>query len=152
MPGATTTAITTAKAMSADTITGKITTAGITMVRAMSAAITTAMKAVAVITESNLFSPSVRSSGLRMHGQKDFVFITGMTLTNKTLPRLLTLTESAKTILVGPSSPITPLLFRYGVDSIAGFYVTDRELTRALAAQAAHREIFRGGRRIVYSK
>ena len=44
------------------------------------------------------------------------------------------------------------LLFRYGVDSIAGFYVTDRELTRALAAQAAHREIFRGGKRIVFSR
>lgn len=84
--------------------------------------------------------------------EQDFVFITGMTLTNKTLPRLLTLTENAKTILVGPTSPITPLLFRYGVDSIAGFYVTDRGRTKALVAQAAHREIFRGGRRITYSK
>ena len=84
--------------------------------------------------------------------EQDFVFITGMTLTNKTLPRLLTLTERAKTILVGPSSPITPLLFGFGVDSIAGFYVTDRELTRALAAQAAHREIFRGGRRVTFSQ
>ena len=84
--------------------------------------------------------------------EQDVVFITGMTLTNKTLPRLLTLTENAKTILVGPTSPITPLLFDFGVDSIAGFYVTDREQTRALVAQAAHREIFRGGSRVVLSK
>ena len=84
--------------------------------------------------------------------EQDAVFITGMTLTNKTLPRLLTLTRNAKTVLVGPSSPITPLLFRYGVDSIAGFYVTDPDATRALAAQAAHTEIFRGGRRITFSK
>ena len=84
--------------------------------------------------------------------EQDFVFITGMTLTNKTLPRLLTLSENAKTTLVGPSSPITPLLFRFGVDAIAGFYVTDRDLTRGLAAQAAHREIFRGGARIVYAR
>ena len=56
--------------------------------------------------------------------EQDFVFITGMTLTNKTLPRLLTLTEHAKTILVGPTSPITPLLFGYGVDSIAGFFTS----------------------------
>ena len=84
--------------------------------------------------------------------EQDFVFITGMTLTNKTLPRLLTLTEHAKTILVGPTSPITPLLFGYGVDSIAGFFVTDRERTKALVAQAAHREIFRSGRRITYSR
>ena len=84
--------------------------------------------------------------------EQDFVFITGMTLTNKTLPRLLTLSENAKTVLVGPSSPITPLLFRFGVDTIAGFYVKERELTKALAAQAAHREIFRGGVRITYSR
>ena len=84
--------------------------------------------------------------------EQDTVFITGMTLTNKTLPRLLTLTQNAKTVLVGPSSPITPILFRYGVDSIAGFYLTDTEGTRALAAQAAHTEIFRSGRRITYSK
>ena len=83
--------------------------------------------------------------------EQDFVFITGMTLTNKTLPRLLTLTENAKTILVGPSSPITPLLFHCGVDAIAGFYVTDRKLTRALVGQAAHREIFRGGSRATFS-
>ena len=84
--------------------------------------------------------------------EQDAVFITGMTLTNKTLPRLLTLTQNAKTVLVGPSSPITPILFRFGVDSIAGFYIADREATRALAAQAAHTEIFRGGRRITFSR
>ena len=84
--------------------------------------------------------------------EQDYVFITGMTLTNKTLPRLLALSENAKTILVGPSSPITPLLFDRGVDSIAGFYVTDAELARALVSQAAHTEIFRGGRRITYSR
>ena len=83
--------------------------------------------------------------------EQDFVFITGMTLTNKTLPRLLTLTAAAKTILVGPSSPITPKLFSFGVDSIAGFYVTDVDLTRTLVSQAAHTEIFRGGRRITAS-
>ncbi len=84
--------------------------------------------------------------------EQDFVFITGMTLTNKTLPRLLTLTETAKTILVGPSSPITPVLFEFGVDSIAGFYITDQALTQSLVSQAAHTEIFRGGRRITFSK
>lgn len=83
--------------------------------------------------------------------EQDFVFITGMTLTNKTLPRLLTLTKTARTILVGPSSPITPKLFSFGIDSIAGFYVTDIDQTRALVSQAAHTEIFRGGRRITYT-
>ena len=77
--------------------------------------------------------------------EQDFVFITGLTLTNKTLPRLLSLTEKARTILVGPSSPITPKLFSFGVDSIAGFYVIDKDQTRSLVSQAAYLEIFRGG-------
>ena len=84
--------------------------------------------------------------------EQDVVFITGMTLTNKTLPRLLTLTQNARTVLVGPSSPITPILFRYGVDSIAGFYITDPAEMRAMVAQAAHTEIFRSGRRVTFSK
>ncbi|WP_314061116.1 Rossmann-like domain-containing protein [uncultured Vagococcus sp.] len=52
--------------------------------------------------------------------EMDVVFITGSTIVNKTLPRLLTLTEGGQTILVGPSSPMSPLLFEYGIDQIAG--------------------------------
>ncbi len=83
--------------------------------------------------------------------EQDYVFITGMAFTNKTLPRLLELCRDSRTVLVGPSSPITPLLFEYGVDSIAGFYVTDTDLAGTLVSQAAHTEIFRCGRRITYS-
>ena len=84
--------------------------------------------------------------------EQDFVFITGMTLINKTLPRLLSLTENAHTFLVGPSSPITPKLFPFGVNTVAGFYVTDIDRTRVLVSQAAHTEIFRGGRRVIFSR
>ena len=84
--------------------------------------------------------------------EQDYVYITGMTFTNKTLPRLLTLTKDAKTIMVGPSSPITPKLFSYGIDAVAGFYVTDNEMARQLVSHAAHFEIFKCGRRITYSK
>lgn len=83
--------------------------------------------------------------------EQDFVYITGMTMTNKTLPRLLTLCQSAKTTLVGPSSPVTPVLFKYGVDCIAGFCITDIDMARALVSQAAHTEIFRCGKRITFS-
>lgn len=82
---------------------------------------------------------------------QDFVYITGMTLTNKTLPRLLTLCKKAKTTLVGPSSPVTPVLFEYDVDCIAGFCITDIDMARSLVSQAAHTEIFRCGRRITFS-
>ena len=84
--------------------------------------------------------------------EQDYVFITGMTLTNKTLPRLLTLTQNAKAVMVGPSVPVTPTLFRFGVDTMAGFYVTDCELAKGLIAQAAHTEVFQSGCRITYSR
>lgn len=48
------------------------------------------------------------------------VFITGCTLINKTLPRLLELSKHAKVILVGPSAPIACCLFDQGVDEIGG--------------------------------
>lgn len=51
--------------------------------------------------------------------EMDVVFITGSTLVNKTLPRLLELSSDCQTILVGPTSPMSPVLFDYGVDQIA---------------------------------
>lgn len=84
--------------------------------------------------------------------EQDVVFMTGMTFTNKTITRLLELTENVRTILVGPSVPLSDKLFAYGADALAGFYITDVEKARALVAQGAHREIFRSGRRIVYGK
>ncbi|MBP1041974.1 hypothetical protein I6N95_13215 [Vagococcus sp. BWB3-3] len=51
--------------------------------------------------------------------EMDVVFITGSTLVNKTLPRLLELSTNSQRILVGPSCPMSPLLFDHGVDQIA---------------------------------
>lgn len=46
----------------------------------------------------------------------EYVFITGTTIINKTLPRLLELCRGSKIILTGPSTPLTPALFRHGID------------------------------------
>ena len=37
-------------------------------------------------------------------------FITGVTMTNKTLPRLLQLSKDAYVVMVGPSVPLAPFL------------------------------------------
>ncbi|MBU3135326.1 DUF364 domain-containing protein [Clostridium gasigenes] len=55
----------------------------------------------------------------------DYVFITGSTIINKTLPRLLELSSNAKVILVGPTTPMTPILFKYGVTELSGAVITD---------------------------
>ena len=59
--------------------------------------------------------------------EQDFVFITGSALVNKTLPRLLELSRGAQVILVGPSTPMTPILFEYGVNEMSGFLVGSKE-------------------------
>lgn len=56
----------------------------------------------------------------------DIVLITGSTLVNKTLPRLLQLCEQACTILTGPTVPLCPALLELGIDRIAGLVITDR--------------------------
>lgn len=57
----------------------------------------------------------------------DFAFITGVTLINKTAPRLLQLASAATTVMVGPSVVMSPELFAYGVDSLSGSVVSDPE-------------------------
>jgi uncharacterized protein (DUF4213/DUF364 family) len=66
---------------------------------------------------------------------QDFVFATGVTLTNKTLPRLLELARRVGIILTGPSVPLAPLLFDWGVRDLQGFVVTDPALCRRLVKE-----------------
>ncbi len=60
----------------------------------------------------------------------DFAFITGVTIINKTAPRLLDLTKNATTVFVGPSVVMTPFLFDWGVEMLAGSIVGDIEKLR----------------------
>ena len=66
--------------------------------------------------------------------EQDIVFITGSALVNKTLPRLLELSRNAQTILLGPTVPLAPVLFSFGIECLAGFVVTRPEVCRRLAA------------------
>lgn len=60
----------------------------------------------------------------------DYLFMTGVTLINKTAPRLLDLAENVTTVMVGPSVIMAPFLFRWGVDMLAGSVVADPERAR----------------------
>lgn len=81
--------------------------------------------------------------------EQDYVFITGMTFINKTIPRLLELSKNAKTVLVGPSVPISSVLFKYGVNFIAGFVITDQKLVWKSVQEGRKMNIFRNGGRMV---
>lgn len=57
----------------------------------------------------------------------DVVIITGSSLINKTLPRLLALCRNAYTILAGPTVPLCPELLNLGIDRLAGLVINDTE-------------------------
>lgn len=56
----------------------------------------------------------------------DVVAITAMTILNRTIDGLLALCPpNARVVVLGPSAPLSPVLFDYGVDFISGSAVTD---------------------------
>jgi uncharacterized protein len=58
--------------------------------------------------------------------QADMVAITATTLINKTFQGLIELCQpEARVILVGPSTPLSPVMYEYGIDILSGTIVTD---------------------------
>ena len=68
----------------------------------------------------------------------DVVAITGSTLVNHTLEGLLALCRPGATVLLlGPSTPLSPLLFDYGVDILSGTRVIDEAAVLRTVSQGA---------------
>lgn len=74
--------------------------------------------------------------------QMELVFITGMTMTNKSLPRLIQLCSQAQVVLVGPSAPLSPLLFEFGLDLLSGLVVQDQAACRRSVTSDVVRSIY----------
>ncbi len=71
--------------------------------------------------------------------QADVVAITGMALVNGTFEGLAALCRPGAYVLVlGATTPLTPLLFDYGVDAISGTMVTDIAAVLAAVSQGAN--------------
>lgn len=86
--------------------------------------------------------------------QADVVGLTGTAFTNHTIERLLEMSRGKFIVLIGPSSPLSPVLFDYGVDVIGGTKVIEPEKTiRFITGGATHTQtegikhlnMFRGG-------
>ena len=82
--------------------------------------------------------------------EMDVVFITGCTVSNKTLPRLLQLSKNAFTILSGPSTPMDEALLAMGADALCGFCVTDEAAAKRAAGDCAG--LFVSGRMVCIEK
>jgi uncharacterized protein (DUF4213/DUF364 family) len=80
--------------------------------------------------------------------EQDYVFATGVTLINKTLPRLLELSRHCGIILAGPSVPLAPPLLRRGVIDLQGFVITAAARCADAVLGEGHSGIFDTGRRV----
>ena len=68
----------------------------------------------------------------------DVVAITGTALINRTLDALLGMCrEDSSVMVLGPSTPLSPVLFDYGVDVVSGTQVVDTDLVLTLISQGA---------------
>jgi uncharacterized protein len=81
--------------------------------------------------------------------QADVVAVTGMTLVNHTFDSLVPLWRpDAYVLVLGPSTPLSPVLFEYGVDALSGTIVEDiPTVLEGVSGGATFRQLF--GRRLV---
>jgi hypothetical protein len=74
--------------------------------------------------------------------QCDVVGITGTSFINHTIEGLLNLCKKAYVVLVGPTSPLSSILFDYGIEAICGTKVIDAEkVVRSIGEGATFKEV-----------
>jgi uncharacterized protein (DUF4213/DUF364 family) len=78
----------------------------------------------------------------RILPQCQVVGITGTSFINHTLEGLLSLCKGAYVLLIGPTSPLSPLLFNYGIDAVCGSKIIDPDqLIRSISEGATFKEV-----------
>ena len=78
----------------------------------------------------------------RVLPQCDVVGITGTSFINHTLEGLLNLCKKAYIVMIGPTNPLSPILFDHGIDVICGTKVIDSErLIRFISEGATFKQV-----------
>jgi len=76
------------------------------------------------------------SEAKRVIPQADVIAITGTALINGTMGELLSLCPKKSLVMVlGPTAPLSPVWFDYGVDLVSGTRVVDPELVLRLVSE-----------------
>jgi uncharacterized protein (DUF4213/DUF364 family) len=81
--------------------------------------------------------------GEALIAQAEIIAITGSAFINHTVDRLLGLCPADSTVMMlGPTTPLSPVLFDHGVDIVSGTRVADPEITlRCVAEGATFRQV-----------
>lgn len=83
--------------------------------------------------------------------ESDYVFLTCAAVSDKTMPRLLELSENAQGVtIVGPGTPLSSVFFDYGVSDLSGFVTTDAALAKRIIRGAENQRIFGAGMKVEY--
>ncbi|UUX50531.1 DUF364 domain-containing protein [Nisaea acidiphila] len=82
----------------------------------------------------------------------DTLVVTASAWSNGSLAGLLRLASGCCVSLVGPGTPLSPSLYAYGIQRLAGFVVEDRETTRTVIARGDGVKAFKPfGRQVLLS-
>lgn len=84
--------------------------------------------------------------------KSDVVGITASAFSNHTMDRLLELSKDKYVMVIGPTAPLSEVLFDFGVDAIAGAWVTDIPATLRTISQGASFRMVEGVRKILMEK
>jgi uncharacterized protein (DUF4213/DUF364 family) len=85
--------------------------------------------------------------------EADVLAITGTAITNHSIEDLLKLKkESAFTIVLGDSAVLSPVLFDYGIDAVAGTEVIDKDLALKCVSQGANFRQVKGIKKLIMMK
>lgn len=93
------------------------------------------------------------SAAAELLPQADVVAITGMTLLNHTLDDLLALCHpKAMVMVLGPSTPLSPILFEHGATILSGARITDETAALRTIGQGASFRQVEGLRLLTFDK
>lgn len=85
--------------------------------------------------------------------QADVVAITGTALVNHSIEKLLSFCQAGALVLVlGPSTPLSPILFNYGVHILSGARINDKQAAILTIQQGASLPQVQGVRLVTMSK
>ena len=85
--------------------------------------------------------------------QADIVAITGTSLLNRTFDDILShIRRDAFKLMLGPSTPMSEVLFDYGIDALCGSYVEDKIAVENHIAQAVPFKFIKGVKHLTMTR
>ncbi len=84
--------------------------------------------------------------------QANVLVLTAQVVANNCFQKIVDFAPQAFKIMLGPSTPLSPVLFDYGIDILGGVRITDPGLVYRYVSQGAHFKQLRGIEKITLSR